>query len=662
MYGIYSIRFWLLVCAFIVSRVVALASPCAKIYTYSWEHANGGTYSVKMDAVIQVSWDATNRNLKFTSQINGYCKNSNGVWVASNATVELQGAAFNGHATVGGSPIYGGSYALVPGVRTVILDAGYQPTFIARVSATDIFGTPKLSGWNYEVDLSSFTQAASASPNPLVISMRAPGVVNFAGAVEDGRASPWEVQVISGPVTVSIDQANDKATITGTAPGIAHLRVRATPGECAPASEWFPFDVEVTGTYCTTIKLDFGTEGTTAPYYFKASFVDPTTNDPAQLLTEWVIPAGTKGAYLKSFGPYDNPGAIYIHQLKYIVHVYDEKTGSWWKPALGFVNVPNDWSFVGSAALENCQGTITPKPIEEAAPTPGKPNPNDPNGPPIPADQTPTNGPTSPSTDSSGGTVTGPLWSSPPSDGVLTDGVYKEGVNSIVSELRALNDKSGIWGGSDPIRSAISDAYGSGAGSTDGNGNGNGSGQAADQVAEAMDEGPQLPQVSLPSGSGAGLAIAGAYGVNINLDPASSTLISSLAGFLKQFITWVAGLSFAWWCWGEFDRVVRDLIHSQQAKGNALIGGTGAQATALVAAAAITGILILVPLAFWAIASYDITPVTSASGPASIALYLLFFFIPVPFLLSLIFSAFVVRKAALVLVASTATLIRFIVP
>ena len=660
--GIFSFRFWLLVCAFAVPGSLALAQ-CSKIYNFDWT-GPVETYQVKMSGTVQVTWNPTARTVTFVTSVSGQGKNPSGDWVSTGASVKLTGLTLQGGARIGSSTIYNG-YTLTNGTTVITILAGYSPSFETACQANTWSGGIKSSGVNGAIDMTNLTQAAAAAPNPLIISAGQSGDVVFSGAIEDGRATKWQVELVSGSIEFTVDQGANMATFTGGSPGVVQLRVRATPAACAPASDWTLFSVEVAVTYCATIKLDFGATATSAPYNFKASYYDGNPANPIQLLTEWTIPAGTTGVYMRNFGPLENPGFIYIHQLKYIVHVYDEHTGSWWKPVGGVVTVAGDWDFVGSVQLENCYGTITPKPIEEAAPTPGKPNPTDPNGPPVPATpgSTPTTAPSAPSTGAGGKLVTGPLWSSAPSDGPLTDKTFKEGVNSIVSELNALNSKTdGTGSGGDPNGAAIGEAAGAGAGATDGEGTGNGAGEASGDVADAMDGGPATPSLSLPSGSASGLSIVGAYGVNINLNPASNPLVSSLADFLKQVVTWLAGLGFAWWCWGEFDRAVRHLLHAEQAKGNAIIGGTGGQATALIAAGAITALLIAVPLAFWAFATYDITPVSNPSGPGSIALYLLFFFLPVPYLLSLVTAAFVVRKAALVLVAATATLIRFVVP
>lgn len=170
-----------------------------------------------------------------------------------------------------------------------------------------------------------------------------------------------------------------------------------------------------------------------------------------------------------------------------------------------------------------------------------------------------------------------------------------------------------------------------------------------------------LPGLSFPSGTASGLNVIG-FGYTFNLDPLSDSSVATLASFTRELITFLVSVLLLWWVWGEFSTVVQTLIHSRQAQGNAVLGGTGAQATALIAAAAITGILVTIPALYWAVADVSLEPMSSGSGPLGIAFYLFRAFFPVEFLLSAAATCFVIRKGALVLVATTATLIRFIVP
>ena len=261
----------------------------------------------------------------------------------------------------------------------------------------------------------------------------------------------------------------------------------------------------------------------------------------------------------------------------------------------------------------------------------------------------------------------GTVWSNDVDGNALDKQTYIEGVGKLERQLMEINGTlQGMDNATtDPNGAAITQAAANGAGATDGNGHGNGSQAAASSVSSAFSSGKDAPTFSLPSGSSGGffsLAAVGSFMPAVNLDPAADPSVSSAADFLKSFIIWATSIFFAWFCWSEFSEVVRTLLSAQQAQGNAIVGGTGAQATALIAAAAITAILITVPLAYWSIATYSINPVSSVSGVVSAALYLLFFFFPVAHVLSLAAAAFLVKKGSLVLVATTATLIRFVVP
>lgn len=262
------------------------------------------------------------------------------------------------------------------------------------------------------------------------------------------------------------------------------------------------------------------------------------------------------------------------------------------------------------------------------------------------------------------------VWSKTDPEGInAKDKTIKEGSDKIVSKLDEINQtlKNRLGpgtGGSagDPNAQAITNAAGAGQGATDGNGNGNGSGEARSSTQSSFGASRETPSsFAVPSGSSSGLSVSG-FGMVLNLDPLADSFVSSLASFCRGVITYVFAAIMMWWAWGEFSRVVDVLVHSQQAKGNAVIGGTGAQATALVAAAAITGILIAVPALYWAFAATALPSLPADSGPLGIAFYLFRAFVPVEFLTSAAVTAFVIRKAGVVLVATTSTLIRFVVP
>lgn len=159
------------------------------------------------------------------------------------------------------------------------------------------------------------------------------------------------------------------------------------------------------------------------------------------------------------------------------------------------------------------------------------------------------------------------------------------------------------------------------------------------------------------------------YGT-INVDPGAHPQAGTLLAWLKTVVAWfVVGL-FQWFLWREMQRVYFACSGATQAKGNPVIAGTGAQATGLIAATIITGILLSVPGFFWAAADSGFTfmslagsnPFAGVSGPASAAYYLLTLIVPMGTLLACISQAFVARKGGLVIVAGVHAAVRFVVP
>lgn len=177
---------------------------------------------------------------------------------------------------------------------------------------------------------------------------------------------------------------------------------------------------------------------------------------------------------------------------------------------------------------------------------------------------------------------------------------------------------------------------------------------------------PTITAPAAPTSQGMLLVTIPGHG-SINLDPASDPDALALCNFIKQVISWIALLVYSWFAWGEFKTLCALLTVAPQAKGNPVIGGTGAQATAIVAAVAITVLLVSFPSLYWAFSQLpeDIAsnPFAGATGVISgISLYLLYLVIPVGLILTLISQAFALRKFGLVTSMAIATSIRFIVP
>jgi len=184
-------------------------------------------------------------------------------------------------------------------------------------------------------------------------------------------------------------------------------------------------------------------------------------------------------------------------------------------------------------------------------------------------------------------------------------------------------------------------------------------------------EGRQLVGLGgLGSGSASALQFPlGTFGT-INLDPASSPLISTFATWVKGVIAWMVWIAFNFWLWKFLFELLVATSLAPQAKGNTVAAGTGGQATSLVAAGFITAAIANVPVLFWAAADSGVSwasgitsnPFDSATGVLGTGVYLAGQFLPIGTILSSLSTMLLMRKAGLGLFALTSTIIRFIIP
>lgn len=189
---------------------------------------------------------------------------------------------------------------------------------------------------------------------------------------------------------------------------------------------------------------------------------------------------------------------------------------------------------------------------------------------------------------------------------------------------------------------------------------------AGTAASNAVTNAKGLPNIA-PSNTGSGsLSItAGGLGT-LDLDPTHDADMMTVITFIKGFIAWCVTLAFIWWLWAEFRGLAMHSMLLPQAKGNTVAAGTGGQATALVAATAISVVLVALPAAFFALTSTGNGLVADAfagaSGPVALGVKLLYMLLPVDTIVTVIVSAFAVRKGGLVLLAGAAAVIRYIVP
>jgi len=153
----------------------------------------------------------------------------------------------------------------------------------------------------------------------------------------------------------------------------------------------------------------------------------------------------------------------------------------------------------------------------------------------------------------------------------------------------------------------------------------------------------------------------------ISLDPADVPLLDTYADFVKLITGWALLTAFSWWSWTEFQNIIRGTVTVTQARGNPVLGGTGAQATALIAAGIIAVIFVGIPAAYWATVTVDTSalssnPFTAGSSVVTTGLYILGLVFPYDLALTLLAAAFVIRRFGSVMILGVNAAVKFIVP
>lgn len=164
-------------------------------------------------------------------------------------------------------------------------------------------------------------------------------------------------------------------------------------------------------------------------------------------------------------------------------------------------------------------------------------------------------------------------------------------------------------------------------------------------------------------------------GHTIDANPMNHPLIAECIYFTRKILFWFAFFWYAFNCFKEINELSRQSLQLQQAKGNAVLGGSGAQATAFTAATVITGILLTLPIALWGQFDTSIggltwgdlattNPIDTAGTSAIIqaAVWLCLQFIPLQQLIGMWIGYMTLKTQGTALLAGVATLIRYVVP
>jgi len=166
---------------------------------------------------------------------------------------------------------------------------------------------------------------------------------------------------------------------------------------------------------------------------------------------------------------------------------------------------------------------------------------------------------------------------------------------------------------------------------------------------------------------------AGGFGTLIlDLDPTHYPKVNAYANFAKSMLAWAIVIAFELWVWRHFQEIYFVMMGAKPAKGNTVVGGSGAQITSFLVATAVTALLVSAPVVFWAAVDSNFTwasAVTGGDNPMqnvtdtviSMGIYMVYKCFPVATALSSIATVFLVRKSSILLVTGTFTVIRFLI-
>jgi hypothetical protein len=163
--------------------------------------------------------------------------------------------------------------------------------------------------------------------------------------------------------------------------------------------------------------------------------------------------------------------------------------------------------------------------------------------------------------------------------------------------------------------------------------------------------------VSLPATMG---------GATFDLDPFRSDRLGPAISWFRSAVAWLAIVTFGAWVFGEAQRLFVDMSAAPQAKGNAVVGGTGGQATAQIAAGLITAALAtgVVALVGWLWGDIgfayllNVAATNPLAGMPTKAAWLLNQFFPVATLLTVLVGRISYRAFSMKLYLITSSIVR----
>jgi hypothetical protein len=181
------------------------------------------------------------------------------------------------------------------------------------------------------------------------------------------------------------------------------------------------------------------------------------------------------------------------------------------------------------------------------------------------------------------------------------------------------------------------------------------------------------PNISTPGDMSSSLTIVMPLlfgGGSVDFNPFRSDRMGTVASWFKSAMAWLCLMHLATFIWGDMGNWIRGFSQVRQAQGNTVAAGTGAQATALVAAGLMTTAIVtaMTALVGWSLGDISFAYLKSIAttnvftSMAAVAYWMLSQVLPVDTIVACLVARFSFRFYGASVFATCAAVIRFIVP
>lgn len=461
---------------------------------------------------------------------------------------------------------------------------------------------------------------------------------SFSGTATGAQAgNPYNISIVSGAGSASINSSTGSYTIIANGAGLITYKVWISAGSGYTRSPDAQASIAVTASKRVRITI-------------------PANNTPYPIEYRIMQDGAEIGYRLQ------NPGASAI-----IAEILTSSDS----PVTVVTNVKNlqiiddQWVEVPDAVTPVNNNTPPITPTTDPSPTV------------VPTPPVPDNSPTAPPNQND------PVWKPTPvvtdpdqQVDLLTNATFKEGVGKITSTewdiwaevkefftpQKDLNDKEADAVAANPTQSAM-DAAGQQA--------------KADSQTAITNIDTSIATTTAPAASGSTMNLNGGQSFTGFTATVSAQWLAMwdyfepIFSWIREIIRWVVVVFYTLWVFQTLNKQLELAMVLPQAKGNPVVGGTGAQATALIAAAAITGVLLTFPVGLWAIYSTNLpvgvllnvaaAPIASTAPSVTVAMGWLATALPIDTILQIAPVVIIVKKAGLALTYGVAAVIRFFV-